>query len=123
MHEAILRHKDAAGLAEWRSREWRDFPTPPRIADVDASVEAALRRLAAQGGNLYSGTATELWLLAKRGAEPVVMLEPDVVFWGDEETQYAPIRGEVGCAQEELPVRLWHAVRATEANFAIWGAM
>lgn len=43
---AVLRAKDAEGLAEWWEREWKNFPTTPRIDDVTQDVGALLATLA-----------------------------------------------------------------------------
>jgi hypothetical protein len=41
--KATIRHKDDAGLAEWRSRAWRMFTPPePHIIDVTESYAKAL---------------------------------------------------------------------------------
>jgi hypothetical protein len=46
----ILRHKDAAGLAEWCGRTWRRFPHAPEIHDVTGDVPTIWRELISRPG-------------------------------------------------------------------------
>ncbi len=66
--EAILRAKDDAGIAEWRAREWRQFPAAPLIVDVTASMGALLARIAVPPGTGGSAQATPVLTIRDDGA-------------------------------------------------------
>lgn len=68
---AVLRAKNADGLAEWRGREWRDFPSTPEIVEVTADVRHRLGFALEWGDILARGDASELVSLFRQLPRPI----------------------------------------------------
>ncbi len=91
---AILRRKDAAGLAEWRARKWERFPGEPLIVDVTHSIGAVLRDF------LDRPKVNALWtyLAVRQGRNQFAFTvtndaPPRLVWWGG---AHGPVKDESG---------------------------
>jgi hypothetical protein len=54
----VLRHKDAAGVAEWKSRTWQNLPGLLRITDVTDELPKPSRPLLVVDGTTAGGMST-----------------------------------------------------------------
>lgn len=103
--EAVLRHKNAADLAEWESREWHVFPGRPRIADVTDSLAAVAARP-------LESRRHHVGLLIVPGAEPTVILRDEFAWDTLEAGLFIPFRAQdLHIAPDVLPFTLLEELR------------